>query len=144
MPSHSLAASIAAAVLMVVCGCLSLCDARAAPFTPLPRSQPIALNLTHRAFPLQPGPAAAAWLPPLFDPSTQWTLIVHFHGFHNCVMNAVGNVSMSCTAAQPPRVPYATPPFLHYIFVTLGQVLPRAAARRLRSKRAFTSARRLS
>ena len=119
MPSYSLAASMVAAV-MVACGCLSLCDARAAPFTPLPRSQPIALNLSHRAFPLQPGPAAAAWIPPLFDPSTQWTLIVHFHGFHNCVVNAVGNASMSCTAAQPPRVAYS-----------LGQQLDASAANAL-------------
>ena len=119
MPSYSLAASMVAAV-MVACGCLSFCDARAASFSPPPRSQPVALNLSHRAFPLQPGPAAAAWIPPLFDPSTQWTLIVHFHGLHHCVVNAVGNASMSCTAAQPPRVAYS-----------LGQQLDASAANAL-------------
>lgn len=82
-----------------------------------PRSRPIPLNLTHRAFPHQPGPAAAAWIPPAFNSTDAWHLIVHFHGFHNCVLNAISNISASCTPSQPARVAYA-----------LGQQLDASAA----------------
>jgi hypothetical protein len=124
VPSYSLRASIAAVVLMVACGCFSFCGARTLPVHRhrpfLPRSQPIPLSLTHRSFPPQPGPAAAAWIPQSFDTSAPWILIVHFHGFHNCVMNAVGNVSTSCTLKQPARVAYS-----------LGQQLDASAANAL-------------
>ncbi len=104
----------ASSILFVFFSCFGSCNAHsllslhdAPSFLTLPRSEAIPLNLTHRAFPLQPGAAAAAWLPPSFDPASLWILIVHFHGFHNCVVNAVGNVSSSCTPSQPARVAYS-------------------------------------
>ena len=95
----SLSHPITALACLIGCFSLSSCS--------LPLSQPIPLSLTHRAFPDLPGPAAAAWIPPAFDPTAGWSLIVHFHGFHNCVLNAIGNVSSSCTASQPARVAYS-------------------------------------
>jgi hypothetical protein len=101
-----------AAIMCMAISCCAVCMAQAAP-----RSQPIPLNLTHRSFPHQPGPAAAAWIPAAFDPTTEWRLVVHFHGFRNCVLNAISNVSASCTPSQPARVAYS-----------LGQQLEASAA----------------
>jgi hypothetical protein len=90
----------------------------------LPRSEAIALNLSHRAFLHQPGPAAAAWLPPSFDSSSPWSLVLHFHGFHNCVVNAVGNVSMPCSPSQPARVAYSLGQQLDASAVNAVLILP--------------------
>ena len=98
-----------------------------ASFLELPRSETIALNLSHRAFPHQAGPAAAAWLPPSFDPSSPWVLVLHFHGFHNCVVNAVGNISKPCSLSQPARVAYSLGQQLDSSAVNAVLILPEGA-----------------
>jgi uncharacterized protein YraI len=61
-------------------------------------------DLTHGAFPTSSHPDVAVHFPPGFSSSDQPSLVVFFHGWDNCVKNAMGSVDTACTPGGSKRV----------------------------------------
>jgi hypothetical protein len=60
-------------------------------------------NLASAAFPSTTHPSVAVHVPAGFRPCDHPGLIVYFHGFDNCVTNAIGDVDSPCEPGGPPR-----------------------------------------
>lgn len=57
----------------------------------------LTFTLENAAFPGTGHPDAAVHVPPSFDACDHPGLIVFFHGFNNCVVNAIGSTNTACT-----------------------------------------------
>jgi hypothetical protein len=64
----------------------------------------IPLHLTHAAFPSSGHPDVAVHVPTGFRPCDHPSLVVYFHGFWNCVVNAMGDVDTPCSSGGAERV----------------------------------------
>ncbi len=64
----------------------------------------LTFQLAHAAYPGSGHPDVAVHVPPGFDPCRQPSLVMFFHGFENCVMNAMGATDSVCTPGSPARV----------------------------------------
>jgi uncharacterized protein YraI len=64
----------------------------------------LTFKLTHGAFPTSSHPDVAVHFPPGFSPSQQPSLVAFFHGWDNCVKNAIGAVDSACAPGGPKRV----------------------------------------
>ncbi len=72
---------------------------------PAPALDPVLpFQLTHAAYPGSGHPDVAVHVPPGFDPCNRPSLVLFFHGFENCVVNAVGSTDSVCTPGSPARV----------------------------------------
>lgn len=72
---------------------------------PAPALDPVRpFQLAHAAYPGTGHPDVAVHVPPGFDPCRRPSLVMFFHGFENCVVNAVGATDSVCTPGSPARV----------------------------------------
>jgi hypothetical protein len=60
--------------------------------------------LTHGAYPGSGHPDVAVHVPAGFDACRRPSLVAFFHGFDNCVSNAIGSVDTACTPGGPVRI----------------------------------------
>lgn len=63
----------------------------------------LTFTLENAAFPGTGYPDAAVHVPPNFDACDHPGLIVFFHGFNNCVVNAIGSTNTACTPGGSAR-----------------------------------------
>jgi hypothetical protein len=70
---------------------------------PVTLPSPLALTLAHGAFAGSGHPDVAVHVPPGYDACAPQGAIVYFHGFHNCVLNTIGDVDTECTPGAGTR-----------------------------------------
>lgn len=95
---------------MLASGCGSPSEAETVDGAPaaLAAGRTIPLWLEHGAFPSTPShPSAIVYVPVGFDPTPPLDLVIHIHGFYNCVRNAIASTATACAAGEPPRAAYA-------------------------------------
>ncbi len=71
---------------------------------PVTLPSPLVFGLDHGAFPSDGHPDVAVHVPAGYDAcATPQSAIVYFHGFHNCVVNAIGSTPTECTPGAGAR-----------------------------------------
>lgn len=63
-------------------------------------------TLASQAFPDSGHPGALVHVPPDFDATRSFGVVLYVHGFKNCVQNCVGITASSCTPMAAPRAAY--------------------------------------
>ena len=73
------------------------------PTCPVTLPSPLSFTLAHGAFPGSGHPDVAVHVPAGYDACAPQGAIVYFHGFHNCVLNAIGSTATECTSGAGAR-----------------------------------------
>ncbi|MFO0682164.1 MAG: hypothetical protein U0234_08935 [Sandaracinus sp.] len=70
---------------------------------PVTLPSPLVFGLDHGAFPSDGHPDVAVHVPAGYDACAPQGAVVYFHGFHNCVENAIGSTPTECTPGAGAR-----------------------------------------